>query len=213
MGGGRTDSHANSVREYGLGGTGTPLPGYTFIYDDDMHLTSATNGYGGTVAIIPTITGTKTCPTRIGAGTDNIVSESRFPVGATRSCTSSTIGRRAGLAAGPYTNHGDLQSGRDRLDHRGGWCDANPNAGDAALPAGALVPCAGEREKDRRHRHEMRLGLRYNSGQRVHVCEPGSMAPPDNRLPNHLQWVDLFAGERHGDGTADRLHPPTRTAP
>ncbi len=38
-----------SVQEYGLGGTSS-LPAYTFTYGDGMHLTSATNGYGGNIA-------------------------------------------------------------------------------------------------------------------------------------------------------------------
>lgn len=37
-----------AVREYGLGGTNS-LPPYSFTYGDGMHLTQATNGYGGTV--------------------------------------------------------------------------------------------------------------------------------------------------------------------
>ncbi len=37
-----------AVREYGLGGT-SYLPAYTFAYGDGMHLTSASNGRGGTV--------------------------------------------------------------------------------------------------------------------------------------------------------------------
>lgn len=37
------------IEEYGLGGTGTPLPATTFTYGDDMHLTEAKNGYGGKV--------------------------------------------------------------------------------------------------------------------------------------------------------------------
>lgn len=45
--GGRTPTLL-SVTEYGLGGS-QPLPAYTFDYDDDMHLTSASNGYGGTI--------------------------------------------------------------------------------------------------------------------------------------------------------------------
>jgi hypothetical protein len=45
--GGRTPTLL-SVQEFGLGGTNS-LPAYTFTYADKMHLTSATNGYGGTI--------------------------------------------------------------------------------------------------------------------------------------------------------------------
>ena len=38
-----------SVQQYGVGGTGTPLPATTFRYEDNMHLTRAENGYGGVV--------------------------------------------------------------------------------------------------------------------------------------------------------------------
>ncbi|MBV6396861.1 MAG: hypothetical protein HFACDABA_02463 [Anaerolineales bacterium] len=48
--GGRTPTLV-SVQEFGLGGTNS-LPANTFAYDDDMHLTSASNGYGGTIAIL-----------------------------------------------------------------------------------------------------------------------------------------------------------------
>ena len=41
-----------SIQEYGLGGTGTPLPATTFTYGDDMHLTAADNGYGGRVEFV-----------------------------------------------------------------------------------------------------------------------------------------------------------------
>jgi RHS repeat-associated protein len=46
-GGGYTPT-LTMVREYGLGAANA-LPAYSFNYEDDMHLTSATNGYGGTV--------------------------------------------------------------------------------------------------------------------------------------------------------------------
>jgi RHS repeat-associated protein len=45
--GGRTPTLV-SVQEFGLGGT-QGLPPYTFEYADDMHLTSASNGYGATI--------------------------------------------------------------------------------------------------------------------------------------------------------------------
>ena len=38
----------SSVQEYGLNGSNS-LPAYQFFYTDGMHLTSASNGYGGTV--------------------------------------------------------------------------------------------------------------------------------------------------------------------
>jgi RHS repeat-associated protein len=45
--GGRTPT-LTSVQEFGLGGTQS-LPASTFTYGDGMHLTSASNGYGGTI--------------------------------------------------------------------------------------------------------------------------------------------------------------------
>ncbi|MBV6396396.1 MAG: hypothetical protein HFACDABA_01994 [Anaerolineales bacterium] len=48
--GGRTPTLV-SVQEFGLNGTNS-LPAYTFNYADGMHLTSASNGYGGTITYI-----------------------------------------------------------------------------------------------------------------------------------------------------------------
>jgi len=48
--GGRTPTLV-SVQEFGLNGTNS-LPAYTFNYADGMHLTSASNGYGGSITYI-----------------------------------------------------------------------------------------------------------------------------------------------------------------
>ncbi|MBV6396583.1 MAG: hypothetical protein HFACDABA_02183 [Anaerolineales bacterium] len=48
--GGRTPTLV-SVQEFGLNGTNS-LPAYNFAYSDGMHLTSASNGYGGTITYI-----------------------------------------------------------------------------------------------------------------------------------------------------------------
>ena len=45
--GGRV-STLTKVEQFGVGGAG-PLPAHTFTYGDHLHLTQATNGYGGTV--------------------------------------------------------------------------------------------------------------------------------------------------------------------
>ncbi len=45
--GGKTAT-LSGVRQFGIGGS-TALPGYTFTYGDNMHLTRAQNGYGGAV--------------------------------------------------------------------------------------------------------------------------------------------------------------------
>ena len=48
-GNGKKTLTLKSISEYGLGGTGTPLPAVQFFYADNLHLTRAENGYGGAV--------------------------------------------------------------------------------------------------------------------------------------------------------------------
>jgi RHS repeat-associated protein len=161
--GGRTPTLRN-VDEYGLGGGGTPLPGYTFEYKvDHMHLDHATNGYGGTVTFTYD-NWHEDMPYNWG-GVDNRISESEIPYWGNPILYKFNTSAEGWAPTGPFPNMVTYNAGGTGSITVTGVV-RNPNSGysAAAFQPGRWYLVLASAKQTAGTGNEMRLGLRYKVG-------------------------------------------------